>query len=387
MTRAIFQPPKLRREECEEGERRATWLELFFDLIFVVAIAQLAHNFKEEFSLVGLIKLAVLFIPVWWCWIGATFYDTRFDNDGLVDRLITLLQMAIAATLAANIHHGLDSSSVGFALSYIAFRGVLIGQYLHAGYHVPQARVLTNWYAVGFTASIVFWLASIFVPLPWRFGLWAIGLIIDFATPLSAGQRVAKIPPDMAHTTERIGLFTIIVLGESIVAVVGGVAEMAWTPMAIAIALLGLSIAFSFWWMYFDTVDESPLQAMRRGEMKVALTWLYSHLPLAIGLTATGVGVEKMIHGLEHDSANGEKFLFCMAVALCMLILSNLHWTSCELGQTKCKRILTYYRLGAASFILAIALVSGLLSSLVVISLVAFACTIQIVFDLLNTCS
>ena len=94
-----------------------------------------------------------------------------------------------------------------------------------------------------------------------------------------------------------------------------------------------------------------------------------------------------MIHGLEHDSANGEKFLFCMAVALCMLILSNLHWTSCELGQTKCKRILTYYRLGAASFILAIALVSGLLSSLVVISLVAFACTIQIVFDLLNTCS
>ena len=291
MTRAIFQPPKLRREECEEGERRATWLELFFDLIFVVAIAQLAHNFKEEFSLVGLIKLAVLFIPVWWCWIGATFYDTRFDNDGLVDRLITLLQMAIAATLAANIHHGLDSSSVGFALSYIAFRCVLIGQYLHAGYHVPQARVLTNWYAVGFTASIVFWLASIFVPLPWRFGLWAIGLIIDFATPLSAGQRVAKIPPDMAHTTERIGLFTIIVLGESIVAVVGGVAEMAWTPMAIAIALLGLSIAFSFWWMYFDTVDESPLQAMRRGEMKVALTWLYSHLPLAIGLTATGVGV------------------------------------------------------------------------------------------------
>ena len=105
MTKAIFQPPRLRREECEEEERRATWLELFFDLIFVVAIAQLAHNFKEDFSFVGFIKLAVLFIPVWWCWIGATFYDTRFDNDGLVDRLITLLQMAIAATIAANIHH------------------------------------------------------------------------------------------------------------------------------------------------------------------------------------------------------------------------------------------------------------------------------------------
>ncbi len=387
MTKAIFQPPRLRREECEEEERRATWLELFFDLIFVVAIAQLAHNFKEDFSFVGFIKLAVLFIPVWWCWIGATFYDTRFDNDGLVDRLITLLQMAIAATIAANIHHGLDTSSVGFALSYIAFRGVLICQYLHAGYHIPQARHLTNWYALGFGISIVFWLASIFVPLPWRFWLWGLGLVIDFATPLTAGKRVVKVPPDMAHTTERIGLFTIIVLGESIVAVVGGVSKREWTPISVAIALLGLSIAFSFWWMYFDTVDESPLQAMKQGKMKIALTWLYSHLPLTIGLTATGVGVEKMIHGLEHDSARVEKILFCLAVALCLLILSTLHWTSCDLGQTKCKRVLTFYRLGAAAFVLTLALVSNVLSSLVIITLVAIACTIQIVFDIFNTCA
>ena len=387
MTRAIFQPPKLRREECEEGERSATWLELFFDLIFVVAIAQLAHVFQAEFTFAGLAKLAILFVPVWWCWVGATFYDTRFDNDGLVDRLITLLQMAIAATMAANIHHGLDSSSVNFALSYIAFRGVLICQYLHAGYHVPQARELTTWYAVGFGISIIFWVASVFAPLPWRFVMWGIGLIIDFATPLTAGKRVVNVPPDMSHTTERIGLFTIIVLGESIVAVVGGVSDLKWTPMSIAIALLGLSIAFSFWWMYFDTVDESPLQAMRQGKMVTALTWLYSHLPLAIGLTATGVGVEKMIHGLAHDSANSEKILFCIATALCMLILSNLHWTSCELGQTKCKRVLTFYRLGAAAFILSLAFASSILSSLVVVVLVAIACTVQIALDIFNTCS
>ncbi len=387
MTRAIFHPPKLRREECEDGERSATWLELFFDLIFVVAIAQLAHNFQQDFSLMGLAKLGILFVPVWWCWVGATFYDTRFDNDGLVDRLITLIQMAIAASMAANIHHALDSSSIPFALSYIAFRAVLVCQYLHAGYHVPPARHLTNWYAVGFTISLLFWLASVFVPLPWRFVFWGLGLLIDLVTPLTAGQRVMKVPPNMAHTTERIGLFTIIVLGESIVAVVGGVSEKEWTPMSIAIALLGLSIAFSFWWMYFDTVEESPLHAMKRGKMKVALIWLYSHLPLAIGLTATGVGVEKMIHGLGQDSAMGEKALFCIAVALCLFILSDLHWTSCELGKTKCKKILTYYRLGAAAFVLVLALASSVLSALTVISLVAFACTIQIVLDIFNTCS
>ncbi|MEL6580611.1 MAG: low temperature requirement protein A [Cyanobacteria bacterium J06621_12] len=386
MTRAIFHPPKLRREECEDGERSATWLELFFDLIFVVAIAQLAHNFHEDFSLAGLAKLGILFVPVWWCWIGATFYDTRFDNDGLVDRLITLVQMALVASIAANIHHGLGSSSMDFALSYMAFRGVLICQYIHAGYHVKEARPLTTWYAIGFSISWLFWLVSVFVPLPWRFVLWGLGLLVDFCTPLTAGKRVVKVPPDMAHTTERIGLFTIIVLGESIVAVVGGVSDIDWTPNSVTIALLGLSIAFSFWWMYFDTVDESPLHAMRKGKMKIALTWLYSHLPLAIGLTATGVGVEKMIHGLEQDAAMGEKVLFCLAVSLCLTILSNLHWTSCELGQTKCKRILTYYRLAAAAFVLVLTLACNVLSSLVVISLVAFACTIQIVFDIFNTC-
>jgi low temperature requirement protein LtrA len=294
--------------------------------------------------------------------------------------------MAIIASLAANIHHGLSTSAVGFILSYVAFRGILICQYLHAGYHVPQARLLTNWFAMGFTLSLCFWLASVFVPTPWRFILWGLGVVLDFATPLSAGKRVAQVPPNMAHTTERIGLFTIIVLGESIVSVVGGVSELTWTPTSMAIALLGLSIAFSFWWMYFDTVDKSPLHAMRKGNMKIALTWLYSHLPLAVGLTATGVGVEKMISGLDNDAARGEKVLFCLAVALCLAILSNLHWTSCELGQTKCKKILTYYRLGAATFVLTLALACNLLSSLMVIALVAFSCMIQIVLDLFNTC-
>ena len=207
-----------------------------------------------------------------------------------------------------------------------------------------------------------------------------------FRSPLTAGNRVVKVPPDMAHTTERIGLFTIIVLGESIVAVVGGVSEIEWTPMSVAIALLGLSIAFSFWWMYFDTVDESPLHAMRKGKMRIALTWLYSHLPLAVGLTATGVGVEKMILGLGDDAASGEKVLFCLAVSLCLAILSNLHWTSCELGQTKCKKVLTYYRLAAAAFVFFLTFACAFLSSLTVIFLVAFACTIQIVLDILNTC-
>jgi low temperature requirement protein LtrA len=385
MTKAIFQPPQLRREEHEETERHATWLELFFDLVFVVAIAELAHNLHEDFSVMGFLKFAILFIPVWWCWIGAIFYDTRFDNDGLVDRLITFGQMAIVATIAANLHHGLDSSALGFALSYLAFRSILVAQYLHAGYHVPEARGLTNWYALGFSGSIIFWLISLFIPAPWRFLAWGIGLIIDFATPLTAGARVVRVPPNLSHISERIGLFTIIVLGESVVSVVRGVSEIEWRIAEVLIAWLGLSIAFSFWWLYFDSVDSSPLNYMKHGKMSLALTWLYAHLPLTIGLTATSVGVEKMIRGLEGNSANIEKLLFCYSVALCLLILAAIHWTSSNLGETRCTRVVAFYRLGAAALLIAIASVTNLLSSLTIMILVAFVCGIQIAFDIFNT--
>lgn len=386
MNRSIWQPPRLRIDEEEHGERRATWLELFYDLIFVVAIAELSHYLKAHFSFLGFLEFSLLFVPVWWCWIGATFYATRFDTDDLSDRLTALIQMAIIAVMAANIHHGLSESSVGFALSYIAFRGMLIGQYINAGYHIPQARSLTTWYSIGFSASIVLWLASIFVPIPWRFLLWGLGVVVDFITPLTAGKLVAKIPPSMSHITERIGLFTIIVLGESVVAVVQGVAQQDWNFDSVVMGLLGLTMAFSFWWLYFDSVDGSPLEAMKAGKMHVALFWLYIHLPFVIALAATAVGVEYLIsHDLELSALGIEKWLLCASASLALTILAIFHWTTCNFGKTKYRRVVSFYRLGSVAFILSIAAISSYLSPVVLMVLLSLACNIQVFFDLLNT--
>lgn len=108
-------------------QRHATWLELFYDLVFVVVISQLAHNLDLDFSLFGFIGFLALFVPVWWSWTGAAFYATRFDTDDLGHRFLTLLQMIGAAALAVNVSDGLGKDSAGFALSYAAFRnrGVL----------------------------------------------------------------------------------------------------------------------------------------------------------------------------------------------------------------------------------------------------------------------
>ena len=164
-----LQPPRLRVGERNETEHRhATWLELFYDLVFVVAVSQLAHNLSKDISWMGFLSFAALFVPVWWAWIGATFYANRFDTDNVIRRLLMGLQMLAVASMAVNIHHGLGETSVGFALSYAAARAVLVFEYLVAGWFVPEARQLTNQYAKGFSIGALLWIISVLTPPPFR---------------------------------------------------------------------------------------------------------------------------------------------------------------------------------------------------------------------------
>jgi low temperature requirement protein LtrA len=387
MTKSLWQPPRLRTAENASEERRATWLELFYDLVFVAAIAEVAHYLDEHVSLVGFFGYVLLFIPIWWSWVGATFYATRFDTDDLGHRLLTLLQMVAIAVLAVNVHDGLGKSSTGFALSYVTIRAILICQYLLAGYFVPPARGLIKWYATGFSIAAALWLISVFVPAPWRFALWGLALMVDFGTPLTAGKLVAKIPPSFSHVPERLGLFTIIVLGEAVLSVVKGVSQLQWGVLSATVAILGMLIAFSLWWIYFDSVDGSPLRAMSVGKMGIGLTWLYAHLPLALGIAATGIGVEHIIvlSKTETILPAAERWLICAVVAICLTALAVIHLITCTLGTTRRRKILAAYRIASAVLILGIAIAGINLSPIVVIGFVAAACAVQVILDLLTT--
>lgn len=386
MTKSVWQPPRLRTAENEEEERRATWLELFYDLVFVVAIAQVSHNLTEDVSLSGFLGFVILFVPIWWSWVGATFYATRFDTDDLGHRLLTLLQMVGVAVLAVNVHYGLGKSSAGFALSYFAIRMLLVFEYLSAGYFVPSARPLTNWYSRGFALAALCWFVSVFVPIPWRFALWAVGLMIDFATPLTVGRIAIQIPPSTSHIPERLGLFTIIVLGEAVASVVRGVSELEWGVASAVEAVLGMTIAFSLWWIYFDSVDGSPLKALRAGYVHLGMIWLYAHLPLAIGIAATGVGVEHIVSsppGVALPSA--ERWLICGSVAVCLISLGVIHLITCTLGTTRRRKILAAYRFGSAAFILVLPAAVGGMSPIMIVGLIAMACIPQVVVGLLDS--
>ena len=379
----LWQPPRLRIGEDSGEERRATWLELFYDLIFVVAIAELAHNLSKDVTLLGAIGYVGLFIPIWYCWLGATFYANLFDTDDLGDRILTFVQMMLIAALAINVHHGLGKSSLSFAIAYIGARSILIVQFLIAKYHVPVARPLLNRYIYGFGIGICCWVFSLFVPAPWRFALWALGLFIDFITPFGTGHLATEITPDISHMPERLGLFTMIVLGESVAAVVKGVVEKEWNISSIITALMGMIVAFSFWWLYFDSIDGSPLETMKEGKISIFITWLYSHLFLAIGLTATGVGVEHMIFTSTNNLIpEKDRWLFCGAVTLCLLILAAINLTTCILEKYRKGRVLSTYRLGAGAFVLVLAIAGINLSPVFLTTLVAIACVVTVALDL-----
>jgi len=385
MANTLLRPPRLRSRE-EEGERRATWLELFYDLIFVVAVGQLGHYLAEHVTWSGVGGFVLMFVPLWWTWIGTTFYASRFDTDDIVDRLATLAAIFAAVVMAANVSHALGDGAVGFALGYVAARLVLVVQYTVAGHFVPEARPLTDRFARGFVLGAAIWVISVFVPDPWRYGLWVVGVAVDIGTPLFAGQLHSKIAPSLKHLPERFGLFVLIVLGEGIAATVRASEGQDWGLSLVLAAASGLLVAFSLWWIYFEYTDGEPLKAaLDRGKIGIYNLWLYTHLPLVIGLTAAGVGVEHVVASVGGKPLPAEdRWLLCGAVALCWLAIGviQLIFNTLDPRLNSYRRLL--YRSGSAVAALLLAAFGGGLAALPLLATLAAICVVQVVLDVLR---
>jgi len=323
--RAFVVPIRLR--SSGDANRKVTWLELFFDLIFVAAVAQVAAPLRDAYSLAGLVRFTPLFALIWWAWTGHSVFSTRFDTDDLVQRALTLVQMFAVAAMAANAKDALDSrASAGFAAAYAAVRFVLVAQYIRAR-HVPGARPLAMRYLLGHGTAAVLWLASALVPAPVRFWIWAAAFVIDLGTPWLAVRHSVAAPPDAAHLPERFGLFTLILLGESVVAVMQGMeSQEDWTPAAALSAFLGMGIAFLIWAWYFDGVAGASAQPVRsrRDALRFHI-WTYAHFPLYLGIVVTGVGIQRIVTAASRYAlTSGEAALLAGAAAMVMLAMTTI---------------------------------------------------------------
>ena len=361
--------------------RKVTWLELFYDLVYVATVVQLGNKLSEEVSDVGFLGFVLLFVPIWWVWMGTTFYANRFAADDLPHHLLVFAQIFVVSALAIHVFDGLGETSAGFALAYAAARGILVLMYLRAAHYVEVARPLARRYATGFAVAAVIWLVSAFVPTPLRFALWGVGLLVDFYTPLSPGsvKLQKQLPPSPHHLPERLGLFTIIVFGESFIKVIGGFSGHEIEFERLIVALLGLILVGSLWWLYFQNVAERAVNWARGAQI-----WLYTHLPLQLGLVALAVGVYKLVTIHEEGLPDKYRLLISGSVAIALISIAVIEWFTVKDEHERQGRPEFYLRIAGAVAVLLIGLFGGGLDEMVVMLLLALVCLVQVGFDLIR---
>lgn len=375
--------PRLRTKAGEE-HRTATWLELFYDLAFVVAVAVLAGRLLADGSWSGMASYFGYFTLLWWLWVSHTFYADRYDTDDLVYRLLASGQMVTIVVIASSLSFDAANSTTAFAIGYAISRVLLLIMYWRAYRHVPETRTLTRGYLLGFGLAAVVWTASVFVPADARYAVWAIALAIDLATPWLMRVEQAKVPFDASHLPERFGLFTILVLGESIAAVVAGLSHVPWGAASTMAAALAIGVATALWWLYFDNARGSVVRrdpTVRRTWRPTV--WLYAHLPLAAGLVGSGVALEHVVLEAGHGPmpAN-DRWLLIGSMAMVFVCFALIHLASSSEGSRD--RTLVLGRLVALPALLLIGLLSGLESQWVALGVLG-VCIALVVSDLSST--
>ena len=278
-----------------EPHRTATPLELLFDLVFVVAIAQAAHGLEEEisagnFAEAGPAYLGVFF-AIWWAWMNFSWFASAYDTDDVPYRLNVFVQLTGALILAAGVPQFLHEESFGtVTLGFVVIRLALVAHWLRAARTDERHRPTALRYALGISILQVGWVIS-FTFLPTALNLPGFLTLAtgELLVPIWA-ERPAPTPWHPGHIAERYGLFTIIVLGESILAASLAIRSAAdagrVTADLVAVAAGGILIVLAMWWLYFERPEEPAPRVPRR-----MFTWGYGHYTLWAAAAAVGAGL------------------------------------------------------------------------------------------------
>ena len=308
MLSKFLNAPKLRR--YEEDGRHATWLELFFDLVLVAAIAQVGHLLINVDTLSDALTYVGLFWIIFWVWCGHTVYSTRFDTDDPIFRILTFLNMFALIVMAIEVHNAAHGHGLIFGIAYLSSRMVLIALLARAYIHVKEAKKIIKIYLVGFGTGALVWALSLFFHGPEIYWLWAISLGFEALIPWYIWKSQNEMKNINAeHIPERFGLFTIIVLGENIFAVVMGLENLVWNINATLIAALSFIMAASIWWIYFQHTE----RAIGQIKLGSGQPYIYSHFPLLLGNVTLGTGTLMLISNNDQEFISGNILIILTA--------------------------------------------------------------------------
>ena len=266
-----------------DPHRRATWLELFFDLIFVVALRDAGEILSEvhegHIGPQQFLRFVLVFLPLWWIWAGHTIYANRFDTDSRLHRLSTLLIMFLLIVISAQISAGAQQHYALAVACYCGARLIIASMYFvsmrkhdhHGGFALTVGTV----FAVGAAIS----LSSVLLEPPWSYLVFYAGIVFDMAALVLLSGRLHVVPAHAAHLVERVGLLTIIMLGESVISISAALAHIAWNRSNVVAAVSGFVMVSAIWWIYYDS-----FHLLERRKLATGHSILYSHFFLFTGL-------------------------------------------------------------------------------------------------------
>jgi low temperature requirement protein LtrA len=378
----------------DESLRHATWLELFFDLVFVVALAELGSYLHDHLTVLGLLQFAGLFAIVWWIWLTISYFADTYNMNDPMSVAMVILAMFGVVFLSQTIHGALVGGSFAFALAVFILRGFLTASHLRARAlrdHLPasEEHFLTYWIGLEVLVTVV-WGLSLLVPAPGRYGLWVASFVLGVAGMTTIYLNFKHIiAPSASHCSERLGLFTILVLGETILAVSVGISLTVLTPMVLVASALGFVVAVAAWWLYFGHYDERVYERTLLARTKHwteqrqrGVAHVYAHVFVHAGIVVAGVGTAVMLEAAfsHHALPVGGRVALCLGLAAFLLGSGISQWMAPASLDGRAVA-------GRTSVVVVLALLAGFggsLSPLALLAIVALTLVGLVVFEGLN---
>jgi low temperature requirement protein LtrA len=316
----------MRRRDPDEEHRASTPLELLFDLTFVVAVghvaAELSHSLVTDGVWPGLVSYLMLFFAIWWAWMNFTWFASAYDYDDALYRAMTGVQMAGVLVLAAGVHSAFeDKNFKTVVVGYLIMRVAMVGQWLRASLADVDGRSTARRYAAGTLVVQAGWTARLWFPDSLGMAAFLVLVAAELAVPPWA-ERPSRTTWHPEHIAERYGLFTIIVLGECVLASSTATStDFADGGLTLDLALLGfggLLLLFAMWWIYF--LHETGEALRSRPDLDFA--WGYSHYFIFGSVAAVGAALEASIeHGVEHVEVSARTLGVALAVAVSVYLV------------------------------------------------------------------
>ncbi len=354
-----------------EREHRVAPTELFFDLVFVFAFTQVTTLWLEHDTWGGLVRGLLVLAVLWWVWASYSWLTNITDADAGLIWAVMVFATAALFVAALAVPGAFGAERFVFGVAFFAVVAAFVGLYALVSKQEPDllAAVLRMACAVVPGAALI--LVAAFVPAGWRSPIWALALVIGFFGPLLGGTAGWRVHP--AHFAERHGLIVIIAVGEALSAIGFGAHGTHLAPSVIAAAVLGLLVAASFCFAYFDFAAGGieRLLAERRGAERVALArdaYSYTHLPMITGIVLFAFAMRTALAHVHSDLRVIPAVALCCGSALYLLGFVALRWrVSRRLGRGR------VIAAAALALITPIALSVSALVTLVLVTVVWFA--------------